>query len=68
MDTIVDRLRTRFGERMTLPEVSEVLRIPYQTLQNKRCSDSLPFKTHKDGLRVFAMTDDVANHLERFLE
>lgn len=67
MDTITERLRSKYGERMTLHEIGEALRIPYETLLQYRVRDKMPFKTHRDGKRVYGMTDDVAKHLEGFL-
>lgn len=67
MDTITERLRSKYGERMTLAECSKELRIPYETLLQYRVRGIMPIKTHKDGRRVYGMTDDVAKHLEGFL-
>lgn len=49
---------------MTLKEASEVLKVPVGTLYNKRSSDDLPFKTFKDGIKVFVDTRDLAVYLE----
>lgn len=57
-------LLNKYGVRLTLNEVSEILKIPINTLYNKRNKQELPFKTYKDGLRVYADTKDIANHLE----
>ena len=57
-------LLNKYGVRLTLNEASEILKIPINTLYNKRNKKELPFKTYKDGLRVYADTLDIAKHLE----
>ena len=56
-------LLNKYGVRCTLAEVSEILKIPISTLYNKRNKNELPFKTYKDGLRVYVDTKDISNHL-----
>jgi len=68
MDTIVERLRSKYGERMTLAELSKELRIPVETLRWHRQRGSEIVKTHRVGMKVFGMTDEVAKHLESFYE
>jgi len=57
-------LINKYGVRLTLAEVSEILKVPINTLYNKRSNNLLPFRTYRDGLRIYANTEDVANHLE----
>ena len=54
----------KYGVRMTLKEAYEVLKVPVGTLYNKRSSSDLPFKTFKDGIKVFVDTRDLAGYLE----
>lgn len=57
-------LLNKYGVRLTLNEVSEILKIPINTLYNKRSNNLLPFKSYKDGLRVYVDTKNIANYLE----
>ncbi len=66
MNSTVDRLRSQYGERMTIKEVAEVIRVPYNTIMNKRVSGTFGMPTHRDGLRVWAFTEDVAKYFEGF--
>lgn len=64
MSFIHDSLVSKYGHRLTLIECSEILKIPVGTLRNMRVKDALPFRTYRDGLRVFANTSDVAQYLD----
>ena len=57
-------LLNKYGVRLTLDEVSEILKIPTGTLYNKRSDGSLPFNSYRDGLRVFVDTKVLADYLE----
>jgi hypothetical protein len=57
-------LLNKYGVRLTLKEISEVLKVPVGTLYNKRSNNMLPFKTYRNGLRVFCDTSELAKHLE----
>lgn len=49
---------------MNIDELIAELKIPYNTLMQKRSRGTLPFNTHRDGMKVFAFTVDVADHLD----
>ncbi|MBU3607075.1 helix-turn-helix domain-containing protein [Polynucleobacter sp. AP-Mumm-500A-B3] len=49
---------------MTVPEVCEFLRIPYQTFMHRRCQGKLGFKSWRDGTKVYVATEDLANYIE----
>jgi hypothetical protein len=66
MITTHDYLIEKYGIRMLLSDVSAELKVPVATLLNKRCAGRMPFATHRDGMRVFAFTADVAAHIESF--
>jgi len=64
MSFIYENLVSKYGHRLTLVECSEILKIPVGTLRNMRVKNALPFKTYRDGLRVFANTSEIAQYLE----
>lgn len=53
---------------MNLVEISQELRIPVRSLINNRSKGILKFPTHRDGLRVWAFCNDVADHLDKLRE
>lgn len=61
----LDYLTQRYGLRMTLKEIELELKIPVSTICNKRSAGTLGFSTHRDGMKVFAFTNDVAAYLEK---
>jgi hypothetical protein len=60
----LEYLTSKYGLRMTIKDLETEIRIPAATLMNKRSSGTLPFATHRDGMRVFAFTNDVATYLD----
>lgn len=61
----LDYLTNKYGLRMTLKEIETEIKIPVATLANKRSAGTLGFSTHRDGMKVFAFTNDIADHLEK---
>lgn len=57
-------LLEKYGMIMTVPEICEFLRIPYQTFMNRRAQKVLGFNTWRDGTKVYAMSEDLAIYLE----
>lgn len=60
----LDYLTDKYGLRMTLKEIEMEIKIPVSTICNKRSAGTLGFSTHRDGMKVFAFTNDVAHYLD----
>lgn len=60
----IDFLINKYGLRLNMLQVSEVLDIPYKTIINKRSSGKLKLRTYKDGLKVYSDSRDVAAYLD----
>lgn len=60
----LDYLIQKYGLRLNLLQVSEVLDIPYKTILNKRSSGKLKLRTYKDGIKVYSDSRDVAAYLD----
>ena len=54
----------KYGLLMTVPEVCEFLRIPYQTFMHRRKEKLLGFNSWRDGTKVYVATEDLANYIE----
>lgn len=57
-------LLNKYGLRLTLPEASEVLKVPVATMLNWRAKKKMPFNTYRDGLRIYVDTQVLAEYLE----
>lgn len=57
-------LTDKYGLLMTVPEVCEFLRIPYQTFMFRRNAKQLGFPSWRDGTKVYVATEDLANYIE----
>jgi hypothetical protein len=64
MDT-QEFLIEKYGLVMTVPEVCEFLRIPYQTFMHRRKLKQLGFNSWRDGTKVYVATQDLAQYFER---
>lgn len=57
-------LLNKYGVRLTLPEVSEVLKVPVGTLRNWRTKNKMPFNTYRDGMKVYVDAKTLSEYLE----
>ena len=57
-------LLDKYGPRLTVDQLGEVLTIEPRTIYNQISSNSFPVPTYKDGNRRFADFRDVASHLD----
>lgn len=57
-------LINKYGVILTVPEICEFLRMPYQTFMNRRSHNDLGFTTWRDGSKVFAAAKDLAAYFE----
>jgi hypothetical protein len=62
--TTQEYLADKYGLVMTVPEVCEFLRMPYQTFMYRRNTKSLGFHSWRDGSKVFVASEDLANYFE----
>lgn len=62
-DPRLDHLLTRYGARLTVAQLAEVLGIAEQTLHNQRNAGRCPVPTYKNGRAVYADTVAVAEYL-----
>lgn len=58
-------LLERYGPRVTMAELGEILKIAQKTVTNRLAAGTLPLKTFNDSGR-FCNTDDVAAYIESF--
>lgn len=63
--TTTEFLMNKYGTRMSVDDLIGELKIPYDTLMQKRSRGVLGFHTYRDGMRVFAATSDIAEYLDR---
>ena len=58
-------LLNKYGPRLTVSELADVLKIAPKTIQNRLSNGTLPIKMHTDSGR-FCNTQDVAEYLNSF--
>jgi len=58
-------LLNRYGARLTIQELAEVLKVNIKTVQNRLSQGELPIKTYNDSGR-FVTYEDVAAYLNSF--
>jgi hypothetical protein len=66
--TTSEFLLNKYGARMSVADILAELKIPYDTFMQKRSRGTLGVHTYRDGMRVFAATVDVADHLDRLAQ
>jgi len=54
----------RWGLRLTMEQVAEVLNLAHGTVYNMIADGSLPIRTYKEGKRRFASYEAVADYLD----
>jgi hypothetical protein len=54
----------KYGLLMTVTEVCDFLRIPYQTLMHRRKEKRLGFNSWRDGTEVYIASEDLANYID----
>ena len=52
----------KYGPRLDLDGLAEVLGTSKNTLYNQRCQGTLAIKTYKDGGQIWAAIEDVAEY------
>lgn len=55
-------LLEKYGPRLSLDDLAEVLGSTKNTLYNQRSQGTCPIKTYSDGGKVWAAMEDVANY------
>ena len=63
--TTSEFLLNKYGARMNIDDLIAELKMPYDTLMQKRSRGTLGLHTYRDGMRVFAATVDVAEYFDR---
>lgn len=61
---MLDYLMNKYGLRMTIEELATELKVPVNTLKSRFSNVRTNLKIYRDGKRVFANTEDVANYLK----
>ena len=60
---MLDTIISRYGQRLTVEQLAEVLKLSPGTIRNRMAAGALPF-VYKDGGRVFADARDVVAYLD----
>jgi DNA-directed RNA polymerase specialized sigma24 family protein len=61
---MLDYLMSKYGLRMTIEELSTELKVPVNTLKSRFSNVRTNLKIYRDGKRVFANTESVAEYLK----
>lgn len=61
---MLDYLMSKYGIRMDMKELSTELKVPENTLRNKFSKIRMEMNIYRDGKKIFANTEDVANYLK----
>jgi hypothetical protein len=55
----------KYGPRLNVPQLAELLNITASTLHNQRSAGTFPIPTYRDLGKIFADYRDVAAHFDR---
>lgn len=55
----------KYGLVLTADETCEVIKMKRKTFNNKRSENTLDLHTWRDGMHVYASTEDVAAYIEK---
>lgn len=58
-------LLDKYGPIMTVAEVCEFLKMPYQTFMHRRKNKILGFNAWRDGTKVFVAAHDLAQYIDQ---